>query len=404
MTPLPVAPAAGDRPRARPITGPDLQLTASGTIDTPPPGRPPTAEPRPIEVVRGTRADPPATRPGASLAPPVGSAAVVPPIPARTTLPPPDAAPPATGDADEPATGAGRARERERAYRERDIPRHRSLVLEWIRQWIRGTELPVTEPLPEVAPEQVAVTFVGHATVLVRYANLTIACDPMLGSWAGAARRVVAPGLSADDLSNVDLVLISHAHADHLHRPTLELMPRSATVVLPSGTARHVEGLGFARVLELAVGQSLEHRGVDVATAAARHRGRGRTRALSYVIRGDGPSVFFCGDSGYFSGFAEVGRRYQPHIAALPIGGYCGPSFRDRHMNPLDALHAFEDLRARVLVPIHHGSFARSYELLRDPVVWLSELVRARELDAHVAALEPGASRLFALAGGGPGP
>jgi L-ascorbate metabolism protein UlaG (beta-lactamase superfamily) len=288
-----------------------------------------------------------------------------------------------------------RLRRLERKHRQRDTPRYRSLVLEWMRRWFMRPARPQVEPLPDVSRGQVAITFAGHASVLIRYANLGIVCDPMLGRWVGISKRAVAPGLSPADLHNVNLILISHAHRDHLHLPTLARLPRAATVVVPPRTAQLVSRLGFARVVELGIGQSLQHRRVDIATAAVRHAGTGDAGAMSYVIRGDGPSVFFCGDSGYFSGFAEVGRRYRPDIAVLPIGGYRPLSFRDRHMSPLDALYAFEDLQSRVMVPIHHGAFSLSYEHLHDPARWLAELVRDRGLDAYVVALESGASRVF---------
>lgn len=285
-----------------------------------------------------------------------------------------------------------RERELDRLVRRRRIERHRSLVLHWVGRWFRRPARPAAAPLPEVVPGQVSVTFAGHATALIRYADLRLVCDPMLGTWAKGVKRAVQPGLSPAELGDVDLILISHDHADHLHRPTLERLPRGATVIVPPRTAHQVSPLGFARVVELSVGHSVSHAGVDIAAAAVRH---GEASAVAYVIRGDGPSVFFCGDSAYFSGFAEVGRRYRPDIALLPIGGYAPLSFRDRHMTPLDALYAFEDLGSRVMIPIHHGAFALSYEKLHDPQRWMAQLVRDRGLERHVIELQPGESRVF---------
>jgi L-ascorbate metabolism protein UlaG (beta-lactamase superfamily) len=105
--------------------------------------------------------------------------------------------------------------------------------------------------------------------------------------------------------------------------------------------------------------------------------------------------VYLCADGAYGPGFAEAGRTYAPDLALLPIGGFLPWSFRARHMSPLDALYAFEDLRARLFIPIHHGAFALSYERLDEPARWLGQLVRERELDAHVRMLGAGESEVF---------
>lgn len=272
--------------------------------------------------------------------------------------------------------------------------RYHSLLATWLRGWLTPPRRAVAEPLPEIRHGEVGVTYAGHATVLIRYANLTIACDPMLGLRLGAVRRATQPGLSPAELRDVDLILLSHTHPGHLHLPTLRRLPRAATVVLPPRCADTVSALGFARVVELGHGVSVQHRRVDITSTPVRHAA-GRRAAAAYVIRGDGPSVFFCGDSGYYSGFAEVGRRFHPSIAVLPIGGYLPSSFRDRHMTPADALAAFGDLRARMLVPIHWGAFPLSYERLDDPVRWLRRLVTDRQLEAFVSILEAGASARF---------
>lgn len=287
----------------------------------------------------------------------------------------------------------------------RDVPvrRYRSLVGHWLARWFRAPRPATAEPVPDIVPGQLAVTFGGHATVIARYHGVTVAFDPMLGRWVGGVRRAVEPGLLADDFRAVDLVLISHRHADHLHLPTLRKLPRTATVVVPPGAATAISGLGFARVIELAPGADLELRGVQVTACATSHGEHELARGVSYVVRGPGPSLYLCGDSGYFPGFADVGARFAPDIALLPIGGFLPASFRARHMSPLDALYAFEDLRSRVLVPIHHGAFALSYEQLDEPARWLLELAKTRGLRDHVVVMAAGQSERFVTPAPDPG-
>jgi L-ascorbate metabolism protein UlaG (beta-lactamase superfamily) len=288
-----------------------------------------------------------------------------------------------------------RAQELGRLHRDVPVRRYASLVGHWMSQWFRAPRPATREPVPPIAPGELAVSFGGHATVLARYAGLAVAFDPMLGRWIGGVRRAVEPGLALDDFVDVGLILISHRHADHLHLPTLARLPRSATIVVPAGAAATVSRLGYARVIELAPGADLEIRGVQVAAATAAHGASDLAHGLSYVVRGDGPSLYLCGDSGYFSGFADLGARFAPDIAALPIGGFLPASFRARHMSPLDALYAFEDLRARMLIPIHHGAFALSYERIDEPARWLIDLARQRGVRDHVLVMAPGQTERF---------
>jgi len=275
------------------------------------------------------------------------------------------------------------------------VERYRSLVGHWISRWFRAPRPASHQPVLPVTAGQLALAFGGHATVLARYDRLAIGFDPMLGRWVGGVRRAVEPGLAPGDFSDCGLILISHRHADHLHIPTLQKLPRAATIVVPTGAASWVSSLGFARVVELQPGADLENRGVQEDAAATAHGGDDLARGLSYIVRGDGPSLFLCGDSGYFSGFADLGQRYHPDIAMLPIGGFMPQSFRDRHMSPLDALYAFEDLRARLLVPIHHGAFALSYEKLDEPARWLTELASARGIRDHIQIMAAGETDRF---------
>jgi L-ascorbate metabolism protein UlaG (beta-lactamase superfamily) len=287
-----------------------------------------------------------------------------------------------------------RALELGRHNAERTTPRYRSILLHWLGRKLRRPRRVKSEPLPSVERGQVSITWGGHAMVLVRYHRLTVLTDPMLGRSAYGSRRETAPGLSSEQVATANLVLISHGAADRLDLATLARVQRSATVVVPQRTAGQVSPLGFARLVELAVGESFEHRGLGIEACAVRHGDREHP-AVSYLLRGDGPSIYFCGASGYFEGFARIGARHKPDLALLPIAGYWPPSFRERNMSPIDALYAFEDLRARLMVPIAYGTFALSYEKIHDPERWMAELVKSRSLEPYVASLRPGESRVF---------
>ena len=248
------------------------------------------------------------------------------------------------------------------------------------------------------APGTIVLTWVGHATVMLTSPAARVLTDPCFAERLWGLRRAEAACLHPQDAADVSLILISHAHADHLHRPSLRRLPRTATIVVPPGCAGLVERLGFDQVVALEPGAELRFRDLHITAVAARHDGRRglldpRWRgASSYVVRSPDVSAFFVGDSGYFSGFRDVGTRLRPDVALLPIAGYEPLRLRATHLSPLDAVLAFQDLGAELLVPIGHGSFPLGYEPLEAPLGWLRELGDERGISHKLAVLEPGGS------------
>jgi L-ascorbate metabolism protein UlaG (beta-lactamase superfamily) len=251
-------------------------------------------------------------------------------------------------------------------------------------QLVHSPRAAETAPVPRPAAGAMALTFVGHATVMITTARTRVLTDPCLGEFVWGLRRARAAALHGEDAAEVSLVLISHAHPDHLHRPSLKALPRSATLVVPPRCAPLVEPLGFSEVVPLEPGGSYTFRDIEVHAVAARHDGArglvgGRWRGASgYVVRAGAVSTYFAGDTAYFSGFEDIGRRLRPRVALLPIAGYEPLALRETHMSPLDAVYAFEDLGAERLIPIGHGSFPVGYEPMDEPLRWLEELCGER--------------------------
>ena len=313
-----------------------------------------------------------------------------------------------------------RSRELERAHKERQsLSRSFShgTFSSWLYRWLRGliaaphtVPLGSNEPIPIPGTGECGITFIGHATTLIRFARGRVLTDPCFARSLYSLRRARAAGLPPGALEGLDVVLISHAHADHLHRASLERLDRAVTLIVPPGCSQ-ADGLGFQRVVELEPGASFRtsNGAIEVIAVPAHHRVGmfGRSRALGYVIRGDGPTVYFAGDTGYFSGFLDVGVRFRPDVAILPISGYRPRALRADHLSPLDALYAFEDLGAHLLVPVHHSTFPLGYEPLGEPMLWLRSLTGARGMTDKVAWLDPGTScvvrRPYASLPGGQG-
>lgn len=281
------------------------------------------------------------------------------------------------------------------------------LSLSFLRQAARrflGRTLPAgARPVPRPAAGTVALTWGGHATVMITTPRLRILVDPMLDLTLHGLPRVRAAALAEGDLEDVGLVLITQATPDHLSRSTLDRLSRRATIIVPPGCEPLVEKLGFADVIELGARQAHDRDGVRVTAVpghqANRHGGfDGRRRgANGYVVAvADGDHVIYvAGDTGYFAGLSEIGRRFAPDVAVLPIGGYQPAPFRRQRLSPLDALYAFEDVRARVMVPISYGSFLRSYEPFEEPLTWLSQAAAARGVTDSLVVLDHGQTCLI---------
>jgi len=267
-------------------------------------------------------------------------------------------------------------------------------------------ELRRTRPAPvgyrplAVESGGIGITYVGHATVLIQAGSLNILTDPNYARRVILAKRLVRPGIPFEELPPIDVVLLSHAHFDHLDRATLKRLPRSAHVILPRGTEDLAAPLGFSQVTAMDWGESARVKGAVFTARPVRHWG---TRLFdddhrgycSYTIATPGGTVYFAGDTGYFEGFAEIGRTERPIVALLPIAAYHPPSYRRMHLNPEDALKAWRELGARYLVPIHWGTFILSYEPPDEPRAWLERLVREQGLEERVVILEHGQGRVF---------
>ena len=245
-------------------------------------------------------------------------------------------------------------------------------------------------------PGQIAVTFVGHATVMLTTPLARVLTDPYLGDFFFGLRRAEGACLHPTDAADVNLILVSHAHGDRLDLASLRRLRGRAAVLVPPRCASLVGGLGFGRVVELAPGQSFEFADVEVTAVAARHEGarglfdRAWRGACGYIVRSAGANVYFAGGTAYFSGFEEIGRRLPPDVALLPVAGYEPPALREDNMSPLDAVQAFTDLGAKLLVPVAHGSFPLGYEPLDEPLRWLRQICADRGLLDQLAVLGHG--------------
>jgi len=210
------------------------------------------------------------------------------------------------------------------------------------------------------------------------------------------------------DLPPIDAVLVSHAHFDHLHRPSLRTIARLTQrktgkrplIIVPRHLRDLVSDLGFSRVVELEWWQTIQFGNIEITHTPSRHWGARIVRDVhrgygGYVLRAGRHSIYHAGDTAYFDGFKEIGVRLRPEVALLPIGAYHPASFRNVHTSPEDALQAFVDLGARWMVPMHYGTFRLSYEPVDEPVQRLMTDAEDRGIENKIDVLEEGVTKLF---------
>ncbi len=243
-----------------------------------------------------------------------------------------------------------------------------------------------------------SLTWIGHASFLARLGGKLVAIDPIWSDRiSGVVRRRVPPGIALEDVPPIDVVVVSHNHRDHLDAPTLRRLAQSSLVVAPLGHLPLLRSLGFTRHVELDWWQTHREGELSITLVPARHwsmrKPWDRNSMLwgGFVLRGPEGALYHSGDTAHFDGFAEIGRRAGPiDLALLPIGAYEPRWFmQPQHMNPEEAVEAFRALEARVLVPMHWGTFKLTDEPMAEPP---SRLIAACER----AGLPPG--RLWMLA------
>ena len=258
---------------------------------------------------------------------------------------------------------------------------------------------------PEVLGiEEQAVTFIGHSSFLVQMAGLGVLIDPVFATRLILLRRQRRAGVRVKDLPVIDAVLLTHAHMDHLNRPSLKAVVRemrrrgrvAPMAIVPNGVEDLVADLGFSKVVELKWWESAEVEGLKVTATPARHWGARMFKDThrgfgGYVLEARGAaSVYHSGDTAYFGGFAEIGRRLSPKIALLPIGAYFPDSYRGVHTSPEEALQGFVDVGAETMVPMHYNTFKLGREPMEEPLARLLVAAERAGVLAKVEALGEG--------------
>jgi len=251
----------------------------------------------------------------------------------------------------------------------------------------------------------------GHSTVLLKLRGRFWLTDPVFSeraspfSWMGP-KRFHAPPIALDELPEIEAVILSHDHYDHLdHDTVLALAPKVRRFLTPLGVGQRLIdwGVPAAKVQQFDWWQGTSIAGVQLTATPAQHfSGRGlsdrnSTLWASWVLIDGDLRVFFSGDTGYFDGFKTIGDRFGPFDLTLMETGAYDPRWPYVHMQPEQTMQAHVDLRGRRLLPIHNGTFDLAMHRWQDPFERISALARLRKVElvtpvigAPLAIEEPG--------------
>ena len=289
--------------------------------------------------------------------------------------------------------------------------------------------LPCMPIYPEqlaLPPENLRVYWLGHATALIQANGQTILTDPVLGRQIGPFPTVNVPSyinktvkqldqnllfraprqpeiaLPAKQLPSIDVVLLSHNHYDHLDKPSiLQLESQSAPLfIVPLGVSRYLRRWGIQRIVELDWWQFISYQNIRYHCTPAYHdsqrkwNDRGQTLWSGWFVetqQGQSQTLFFAGDTAYAPHFKEIHNYLgAPSFALLPIGAYLPRSHLGHvHIDPEEALQAFDDLQAQKLVAIHWGTFDLGEEPILRPGQLLMELAQQKKVDLNKIAILP---------------
>jgi len=252
-----------------------------------------------------------------------------------------------------------------------------------------------------VSGTETRVTFLGHATILVEIDGVRILTDPILRERVGPLTRTSgAPDQAL--WSDIDAVLISHSHWDHLDYGSLKMMGFGIPILARTGMAGEFRRRGFGDVTEMEPGDVKQVGGVRVEAVHAEHKGfgppvGGTDLCLGFIIHGS-RSLYFAGDTAFFAGMSEFDIGLD--LALLPVWGW-GPTAKPQeHLDPMGAARAAAVIKPRIAVPIHWGTLHPvGFRWMRpstriDPPHQFAQLVRRMAPDTTVRVLPNGGSLL----------
>jgi L-ascorbate metabolism protein UlaG (beta-lactamase superfamily) len=270
----------------------------------------------------------------------------------------------------------------------------------WLRRMIADSrrEIKPAHVTPNPAAwsdNQITICWIGHATTLINFYGIKILTDPAFGSRVGISlglgvagpKRYIAPALRLSELPPVDLILLSHAHMDHLDLPSLKHFPRDTPVYTAEVTADLVRGTRLRNTTELGWNDSAVFHcsspgkgDLRIEALEVKHWGQRWPSELArgyngYILRREGKALLFGGDTAKTPRFGELKSRGPFEAAIMPIGAY--RPWIWNHCTPEEAVLMADAAGAKHIVPVHHQTFKLSDEPMNEPIQRLEAALAA---------------------------
>lgn len=271
---------------------------------------------------------------------------------------------------------------------------------------------PINRPVDGVSQAEPQITWIGHASFLIRLGGVNIVTDPIFGNLFPLYPRLSEPGIAPDKLPPINIVLISHNHRDHMDEATLISLKKqhNPLFLVPWGDKAWFDARGFERVVEHMWSDSYfdKDNNVRCTFLPAKHWSQrslfDRNKSLwgSWMIECNGMSIYFAGDTAFGSHFEEIGKHYKSiNMALMPIAP-CEPDahMRKVHVDACQAIEGFILLGATHFIPMHWGTFYFGSDAFKEPLTRLRQWWaqnKSRLLDKHLHILTPGEFRLISF-------